>query len=117
MVSVGVLGVHALIQLMGVFKAFGYVELAQLLSPSHERGPRDCREFGAERLMPFGEARWLPPDGEFRLRRVHARRDRLPQRDAMTPGLVQKQPERRLTLVRVKLLHTAVWFASQGASS
>ncbi|MEO5823563.1 MAG: DUF6544 family protein [Vicinamibacteraceae bacterium] len=30
---VGVLGVHALIHLMGVFKAFGYAELAQLTQP------------------------------------------------------------------------------------
>ena len=30
---VGVLGVHALIHLMGVFKAFGYVELARLTQP------------------------------------------------------------------------------------
>ena len=30
---VGVLGVHALIHLMGVFKAFGYVELAPLTQP------------------------------------------------------------------------------------
>ena len=30
---VGVLGVHALIHLMGVFKAFGYAELPQLTQP------------------------------------------------------------------------------------
>jgi uncharacterized protein DUF6544 len=27
---------------------------------------RDYRDFGPVRLMSFGEARWLLPDGEFR---------------------------------------------------
>jgi Family of unknown function (DUF6544) len=71
------MGVHGLIHLMGFAKGFGYADLPQLTQPisraSHgtftprrfSTPVRDYRDFGPVRLMSFGEARSLLPDGEF----------------------------------------------------
>lgn len=54
-ILIALIGVHGLIHLMGFAKGFGWLT----------EGPRSYRDFGPVRLMSFGQARWLLPEGWF----------------------------------------------------